>query len=243
MSQGSSSGGLRKESRNYCCGIVDDHQLFAESLKLVLERKFRCFNCLIARNGREALQLVTRNHLEFLLVDIHLPDMNGVELTRQLLQHDPSLRVVILTMDSSPDTVFQAITSGACGYLLKTSDLNRLYRDLTAILEGDVVIGVEVASLLFKRLRDVSKPRASSHSPLLERLSPRELEVLQRVVQGKDNRTIAQELFISEKTVKNHVAHILEKLEVSNRLQLVLFTLREGLLEESPGSEGLSWVF
>jgi DNA-binding NarL/FixJ family response regulator len=218
-------------TRRYCCIIVDDHRLFAESLKLALEREFTCCDCLVVESAREALELASQERGDLFFVDVHLPDMSGIELARRLLTMNPSLRVVMLTVDDSPETVSRAIAAGVSGYLLKTVSLERMYKDIAAILEGDVVIGVEVASILFERLRKLPKPGGRRQSLLFEHLSPREREVLLEVAQGKDNQAIAKELFISEKTVKNHLAHIMEKTGVRSRLQLVVLAIQEGLLE------------
>ncbi|MBC7216787.1 MAG: response regulator transcription factor [Candidatus Caldatribacterium sp.] len=221
-----------RESCSYCL-IVDDHRLFAESLKLVLEQKFQWCSWVIACSGKEALQFAAHGKVHLALVDIQLPDMNGITLIRRLLELNPKTLVVALTVDESPETVIGAVTSGACGYLLKTSSVERMCRDLGAILEGDLVIGTEVVPLVVSHLRRSGpSQRSNSLSPLVGRLSQRELEVLALVVQGKDNRTIARELFISEKTVKNHVNRILEKLGVASRLQLVVLAFREGLLND-----------
>lgn len=244
MSQGESGEGFQKSTQYRHCVIVDDHRLFAESLKFALEREFGCLKCTVVCSAKEVLEFVTREKVDFLFVDVHLPDMNGIELTRRLLAIDSSLRVVILTVDDSPETAFQAIASGASGYLLKTSSLERMRKSLATILEGDVAIGLEVASLLLERLKRFPKSESSSRSPLLERLSPREKEVLFLVARGKDNRAIAQELFISEKTVKNHIARIMEKTGISSRLQLVVFAIQEGFLDRvTPGPQEPSGAF
>ena len=211
MAENGPSGEPGEATRRYRCVIVDDHRLFAESLKVALERQFACCDCFAVSSAGEALELASQKDFDIFFVDVHLPDMSGIELTRCLLTMNPLLRIVMLTVDDSPETVSQAIAAGASGYLLKTASLERMYKDIAALLEGDAVIGVEVASLLFERLRKLPKPGKQRRSLLLERLSPREREILLEVAQGKDNQTIAKELFISEKTVKNHLAHIMEK--------------------------------
>lgn len=223
---------LGEEKRVFRCVIVDDHRLFAESLRFVLRQGFPHLDWVTACSAEEALRLAPQDGTKLFLVDVHLPDMNGVELTRRLLEVNPSLQVVILTMDNTLETAVQAIASGANGYLLKTAPVERVYKDLEAIFEGDLVISAELLPFLFTAIQRVHSPRQHALSPSLQCLSSRELEVLSKVVQGKSNQKIAQELFISEKTVKNHVAHILEKLGIPNRLQLIIFALQEGLLPE-----------
>lgn len=224
--------GARGGRKDHLCVIIDDHQLFAESLKLALQQNFPDFHYLLAYNGQEALQIASQHEVRLFLVDVHLPDMSGVELLQRLFKLNPCSQAVMLTVETTLEVLFKAIACGASGYLLKTSPLERIYKDLVAILEGDLVISSEILPHLFTRLRRAYGPNKRLLSPAFESLTPRELEVLYKVVQGKDNRTISQELFISEKTVKNHVAHILEKLGLPSRLQLIVFAFREGLFAE-----------
>lgn len=231
-------GDVKEGREDHLWVIIDDHQLFAESLKFALQHNFPDFHYLLAYNGQKALQIASQHEVKLFLVDVHLPDMSGVELLQHLFRLNPCSQAVMLTVETTLEVLFQAIACGASGYLLKTSPLERICKDLVAILEGDLVISSEILPRLFARLRRAYGPEKRLLSPTFESLTPRELEVLYKVVQGKDNRTISQELFISEKTVKNHVAHILEKLGLPNRLQLIVFAFREGLLAEEKGPSG-----
>ncbi|NSW76764.1 MAG: response regulator transcription factor [Candidatus Atribacteria bacterium] len=230
MGRKSFSQNFAGESEPCNCVIVDDHRLFAESLKFVLEQNFSRCHCTIACNAQDALQIASQDTAQLFLVDVHLPDMSGVELTRRIFEIHSGCKVIMLTVDDTLETVFQAIASGANGYLLKTSTLERICKDLSAILEGDLVISAEILPRIFERLKRAYGSERRNPSPVLKNLSPREMEVLHKVAQGKDNQTISQELYISEKTVKNHVARILEKLGVPNRLQLIVFAIQEGIL-------------
>ncbi len=209
--------------------IVDDHRIFGEGLKRLLEHKAGFNDFLLYTNATDALRTIPREKPDLSLIDINLPDMDGVELTRKILKQEPALKVVILTVDDSKKTVLPAISSGAYGYLLKSASLNNIISSIFTVLEGDLVIGAEVAPLVFGELRDLVKSIDKPPSPLLERLGKREHEVLQKVAEGKGNHAIADELFISEKTVKNYVSHLMEKLEVPDRMQLIVFAIKEGL--------------
>jgi len=212
--------------------IVDDHLLFADGLKNLLELKGGFRNCLVYHNSTEALKMIPIEKPHLSLIDINLPDYDGVELTKKILSKDPSLKIVMLTIDDSRETVFRAITSGACGYLLKNAPFMTILRDISAALQGDIVIGMDVAPLIITELRNLYSKNKKAVSPKLKMLSPRELEVLKEIAQGKNNQTIAETLFISEKNVKNHLTNILAKLEIEDRMKLIVFAIKEGLLEE-----------
>jgi len=217
---------------NVKLAIVDDHLLFADGLKNLLELRGGFRNCLIYHNSADALKKIPIEKPHLCLIDINLPDYDGIELTKKILSKEPSLKIVMLTIDDSRETVFRAITSGACGYLLKNAPFMSILRDISAALQGDIVIGMEVAPLVISELRSLYAKNKKAHSPRLKVLSPREREVLKEIAQGKNNRTIAQTLFISEKTVKNHLTNILAKLEIEDRMKLIVFAIKEGLLEE-----------
>lgn len=217
---------------NVKLAIVDDHQLFADGLKNLLELKGGFRNCLVYNSSNDAMQKIPQEKPHLSIIDINLPDYDGVELTKKLLSKDPSLKIIMLTIDDSRETVFRAITSGAYGYLLKNAPFMSILRDINAALQGDIVIGMEVAPLIMNELRSLYTKGKKITSPQLKVLSNRELEVLKEVAQGKNNNSIAETLFISEKTVKNHITNILGKLEIEDRMKLIVFAIKEGFLEE-----------
>jgi len=159
------------------------------------------------------------------LVDLHLPGLGGLDVVKVLREKMPGLRVLILTMDASGESLFRALSLGVQGYILKSSSFAKITRDIQAALQGDTVIGGEMMGYLAERGR--SKARQGGSKAFGE-LTPREKEVLRLIVQGKDNREIAQELFLSEKTVKNYVTNILTKLNLEDRVKLVIFAIQEG---------------
>lgn len=213
--------------------IVDDHLLFAEGLKSLLEARGNVKQCFVCQNGVEALQRIPLERPHLALVDVHLPDMDGVELTRRLQGKVPYLKVVMLTVDDTLETALRAITAGAVGYLVKSAPFPRILQGIQAALQGDIVIATEVAPLVIGELKKAFVRQGRKPSPIFQVLSPREREILRAVVEGKNNATIAEELFIAEKTVKNHLTSILTKLNIENRVKLILFALKEGFLEES----------
>lgn len=210
--------------------IVDDHLLFAEGLKELIEEKGSLGHCVIYQNGEEALQEILATKPDLVLLDLHLPGLGGLEIARILREKMPNLRILVLTMDVSSRSLLEALALGVSGYLVKSSPFTRILQDIKTALQGDMVIGTEMAQYLAQGLQFLhSEPKTSR---AFDELTKREKEVLQLVVQGKDNRTIAEELFLSEKTVKNYVTNILNKLNLEDRVKLVVFALREGLSPE-----------
>ncbi|MCD6155866.1 MAG: response regulator transcription factor, partial [Candidatus Atribacteria bacterium] len=185
--------------------IVDDHALFADGLKALLESKTKIGYCSIFTSGKEAIQEIPLEKPDIVLLDIHLPDANGIQLAEELKTRLPNLKVLILTMDASKEFLIQAISAGVNGYLLKTAPFSKITSCIEAALEGDMVFAEEVSGMLLEEFKK-NLPTPKKTSPLLEQLSKREKQILTLVAQGKDNQSIARELFISEKTVKNYVS-------------------------------------
>lgn len=212
--------------------LVDDHLLFAEGLRELLESRGNMICRLVCSNGAEALQRIPLERPHLALVDVHLPDMDGVELVRRLQVRIPQLKAVMLTVDDNLETALRAITAGASGYLVKSAPFPRILQGIQAALQGDIVVAAEVAPLVIGELKKIYVRQGRKPSPIFQVLSPREREVLRAVVEGKSNAAIAEELFIAEKTVKNHITSILTKLNIENRVKLIIFALKEGFLEE-----------
>ncbi|MDI3543301.1 MAG: two-component system, NarL family, response regulator DegU [Candidatus Atribacteria bacterium] len=223
---------LSETNSNLKIAIIDDHLLFAEGLKNLLEAKAGFLQCLIFNNAYQALQRLPQENPHLSLVDINLPDMSGIELTRKLLSKNPSMKIVILTMDDSKETILNAITAGAYGYLLKSSSFSNILKDIQAVLQGDIIISAEVAPKIMEEIKRFYHPKQKENSSFLKLLSEREKEVLREIAKGKNNKAIAEELFISEKTVKNHLTNILTKLNIEDRMKLIVAAIKEGILEE-----------
>lgn len=212
--------------------IVDDHALFADGLKALLESKTKIGHCSIFTSGKEAIQKIPLEKPDIVLLDIHLPDANGIQLAEELKTRLPNLKVLILTMDASRELLIQAISAGVNGYLLKTAPFSKITSCIKAALQGDMVFAEEVSGMLLEEFKK-NLPTPKKTSPLLEQLSKREKQILALVAQGKDNQSIARELFISEKTVKNYVSNILSKLGIENRMKLIVFALEAGILKSN----------
>ena len=158
-----------------------------------------------------------------------MPGAGGVETTRRLSSLAPLSRVVVLTISADDDDVMNAVMAGACGYLLKDSSIQELIAGIRAASEGESLISPQIAAKVLQRLRAQSKD-ADAAEMIRAELSDRELEVLKLIANGKDNAQIARELFISPKTVKNHISNILMKLQIENRIQAAVYAVRSGIV-------------
>lgn len=223
-----------KKEKPLCIAIVDDHLLFAEGLKVLIEEE-QFGTCTIYQDGEEALRGIPFGSFDLVLVDLHLPRTSGFDLVKMLRQKVPKLRIVILTMDASRESFFEALSLGVQGYILKSSSFSKIANDLRTALQGDLVIGTEVVPYLLQGVQ-VPKSREEMERSL-QILTEREKAVLRFLVQGKGNETIARELGLSEKTVKNYVSTILNKLGFEDRVKLVVFAIEEGFFKEEPGKK------
>jgi DNA-binding NarL/FixJ family response regulator len=188
--------------------VVDDHDLFRTGLKNLLE-------------GDLAPDVV--------IMDLNMPGLTGVETTRQLAGIAPLTRVVVLTISADDDDVMDAVMAGACGYLLKDSSIQDLIAGIQAAAAGESLISPQIASKVLQRLRAQSSSEDAAATIRAE-LSDREIEVLKLIANGNDNAQIARELFISPKTVKNHISNILMKLQIDNRIQAAVYAVRSGIV-------------
>jgi DNA-binding NarL/FixJ family response regulator len=204
--------------------LADDQLLFVESLKTVLETRASDLSIQdIAHNGLEAVEAVRRRQPDIVLMDIRMPVMDGVEATRIIHQEYPEVAIMMLTTFDDDEYVTEALKLGAAGYLLKDSPPNELIAAIRSLLQGSVIISPQVANKLL-RIGDAEKrrdPAAETDPGLLKFLSRREIEILRLIGQGEDNTGIAERLFISEQTVKNHVSVIYSKLNIHNRIKVM----------------------
>lgn len=219
--------------------IIDDHQLFREGVKRILDFE-RSFNVVAeGDDGTEAISLVEEHHPDVVIMDINMPNVNGVEATRQLIEKHPESKVIILSIHDDENYVTHALKTGASGYLLKEMDADALVEAVKVVAEGGSYLHPKVTHNLvneYRRLATVSTGGGSSYAqPELRRplhlLTRRECEVLQLLADGKSNRGIGEALYISEKTVKNHVSNILQKMNVNDRTQAVVVAIKNGWVE------------
>lgn len=206
--------------------VVDDHELFRGGvIGLLQERGIDVVGeaGLAADGIRQAAAIGPC----VVLMDLNLPGMSGVEATHRLTATAPLARVLVLTVFVDDQHVIDALLAGACGYVLKDAPIEQIIEGIRAAARGESTISPRIASRLVRRLREPGEIEASA---LEEPLTPRELEVLELVVRGLDNSEIAQALYLSQHTVKNHVSTILMKLEVENRIQAAVRAVRSGMV-------------
>jgi DNA-binding NarL/FixJ family response regulator len=197
--------------------IADDHPLFREGMRGRLDRVDDIAVVGEAAGGDEAVQLARELAPHVVLMDIKMPGLNGIEATREILRANPSIGVLMLTMFEDDDSVFAAMRAGARGYLLKDSGGEGVVHAIRAVTSGEAVFGPGVAERI---VGFFSVPRSSQR--VFPELTEREEEILSLVAQGKSNQEIAARLFVSVKTVRNHVSNILLKLQVADRAQAVI---------------------
>jgi DNA-binding NarL/FixJ family response regulator len=208
--------------------VVDDHDLFRSGLKTLLEEQG--VNVVgEAPNGQTAIRLASELAPDVIVMDLNMPGMTGVETTRKLAGIAPLARVVVLTISADDDDVMDAVMAGACGYLLKDSSIQELIVGIRAAAAGESLISPQIAAKVLRQLRAQSSSEDAAETIRAE-LSDREIEVLKLIANGKDNAQIARELFISPKTVKNHISNILMKLQIENRIQAAVYAVRSGIV-------------
>ena len=208
--------------------VVDDHDLLRKGLRdLLTEHGLRVVG--EAGDGADAVRLVAHAAPDVVIMDLNMPRMSGIEATRRLAEVAPSCRVLVLTVSSDDETVADAIAAGASGYLLKDASGDEIAAGVRAAADGEALISPRIAARLLERLRPAEGPGAPGGARGAE-LTDREIEVLRLLAAGRDNAEIAQELFISPRTVKNHISSILAKLHVDNRIQAAVYAVRKGLV-------------
>ena len=211
--------------------IADDHPLFREGMRGRLDRVADIAVVGEAASGDEAVELAHKLEPHIILMDIKMPGLNGIEATREIQRANPQIGVLVLTMFEDDDSVFAAMRAGAKGYLLKDSGGEGVVHAIRAVASGEAVFGPGVAE---RMIGFFSAPRAAAPQRAFPELTEREEEVLSLVAQGKSNREIARQLFVSLKTVRNHVSNILLKLQVADRAQAVIRARDAGM-----GRDGL----
>ena len=208
--------------------IADDHALFRESLRALLEaRGVEVVG--EASNGKEAVDLALRLRPDLVLMDLGMPEVDGIEATRRLVAGNPEIRVVVLTASTDDEHLFEALQAGAQGYLLKNLEADSFFKLLMGAFEGQPALTPELSR---KILQAFTRRPQQPERPEPDALTERELEVLKLMVEGvTSNRHLARRLEVSENTVKFHVRNILDKLHLHNRAQAVSVALRKKMVE------------
>ncbi|MGM0902855.1 MAG: response regulator [Bacillota bacterium] len=220
--------------------IIDDHQLFREGVKRILDFEHSFEVVAEGDDGSEVMNLFELHQPDVIIMDINMPNINGIDATQQLIAKHPKAKVIILSIHDDENYVTHALKTGATGYLLKEMDADALINAVKVVAEGGSYLHPKVTHNLVKEFRRLSIQEGESSVQTIARveirrplhlLTRRECEVLQLLADGKSNRAIGDSLYISEKTVKNHVSNILQKMNVNDRTQAVVVAIKNGWVE------------
>ena len=211
--------------------IADDHALFRRGLNMVLESEVGVEVVAEADDGEDAVAKAAEFAPDVVLMDVRMPRMSGIEAARAIREVIPTTKIIMLTVSDDEEDLCEAVKAGANGYLLKEISNEEVADALRAVVQGHSLISPSMASKLLNEFNSLAKRAQETQQIAVPRLTDRELEVLKLVAQGRLNREIAAELYISENTVKNHVRNILEKLHLHSRMEAVMYAVREKLLD------------
>jgi len=209
--------------------ICDDQWIVCEGLEAILDAEPSIEVVGIAQDGAQALEMIPQVSPDVVLMDLKMPGMNGVQATRRIRDEYPDIKVLVLTTYAADEWVFDAIRSGASGYLLKGTPRASLIAAIKGTASGETYIDPAIAGTLFQQVTRQTVPPAATS--VFNSLSVRELEVLQLLAHGMSNSDIAQRLYLSEGTVRNYVSAILSKLDVDDRTQAAVLAIRYGVVD------------
>jgi len=210
--------------------IADDHALFREGVNAILKSVSDIEIVGEAGNGQDALTLASDLKPDVILMDIQMPDINGVEATQRILEIHSDVGIIIVTMLEDDDSLFSAMRAGARGYVLKGADKAEMLKSIRAVASGEALFGPAIAGRLLNLFHNnPSQPKSESLSTAFPDLTDREREILSFIARGDTNTDIAEQLTISLKTVRNHVSSIFNKLQVTNRAQAAIRARDAGL--------------
>jgi DNA-binding NarL/FixJ family response regulator len=213
--------------------IADDHPLFRDGLRALLASAPDTEVIGEAASGSEAIERALELQPDVVVMDLHMPEVNGIEATRRIVESSPHVGVLVLTMFEEDDSVFAAMRAGARGYLLKGSDHDETLRAIRAVGSGEAIFGAAIA----ERLMAFFASAPSVLPQAFPELTDREREVLELIARGETNAAIASRLSLSQKTVRNHVSNVFTKLRVADRAQAIVRAREAGLGRERRGLE------
>jgi DNA-binding NarL/FixJ family response regulator len=219
-------GGI-KMSKQINVMVADDHSMVREGIKQILELDGDIKVNAEAGSGRECIDILDEKNTDVLLLDINMPNMNGLQVLQYLREKKTNVKVLILTIHNEVEYLVRAVEIGVDGYVLKDSDSTVLKKAIFTINKGDSFIQPELTPLLKKRLED----KSTSPKLIEEKLTRREIEVLKLLAEGLFNKEVAYTLNISEKTVKNHVSNIFKKINVSDRTQAAVYAIKHNIVD------------
>jgi DNA-binding NarL/FixJ family response regulator len=214
--------------------IVDDHRVVREGLSAILQSKETIQVLGEAQDGQEAVEKARSLLPDVILMDVSMPKMTGVEATRIIKREFPHIGIIALTMYEEQQYIFDLVRGGATGYLLKDSDSDQIVKAIQSVYRGDSLIHPAVASKILAEFSLLAQKKGKKSGWVEHDLTEREITVLRLVADGKTNKEIANNLDLSEKTVKNHVRNIFHKLQVYDRTQAAILAIRKGLIELDP---------
>nr|WP_287411448.1 response regulator transcription factor [Pseudodesulfovibrio sp.] len=211
--------------------IVDDHPLFREGLKAIVNRDNRYTVCAEAGNGKEGIAIAKESHPDIMLVDISMPEKNGVQMIRELKSSLPKTQFIIISMHSEADYIVEAFRAGATGYMIKESASSQLIKGLDTVAAGELFLDNALSQeVVFKLLQSKPDTPGGSSDPY-STLTPREQEVMRMLAEGLTAKEVAEKLFISPKTVENHRTNLMKKLGLKSTVELVRYAARLGLID------------
>lgn len=207
--------------------IADDHDIIRQGLKRIISFEDDMFIALEAQNGQEALELLKQKDVDIVLLDCNMPIINGIQVLKSIKEQWNKIKVIMLTVENDRKTIHTAIDIGADGYILKDSAGTEIVNAIKLIYKGEKYIDKSLVSLLFSDIKINEKKPAS----ILDELSKREIEVLLKISKGLSNKEIGEQLYLSEKTVKNYTTNIFRKINVGDRVHATILALDNNIEE------------
>ncbi|OJV65659.1 MAG: DNA-binding response regulator [Clostridiales bacterium 38-18] len=206
--------------------IADDHALIREGIKKLLELEENFEIVALAGDGEQAITSIKETSPDVVLLDINMPVMNGIDCLKQIKQDYPEIKVIMLTIHEDAEYLIETINIGAEGYVLKDADVSSLVKAIQKVVQGEVYIHPTLSGIL---VREYKRKDKNMEDVIGNNLTKREYEVIRLISKGYNNKEIAIELFISEKTVKNHVSNIFKKIKVTDRTQAALYAIKHNI--------------
>lgn len=210
--------------------LVDDQDILVQGLKLILGTEEDIEICGTANDGKKAYEVCKWNRPDVVLMDIQMPEMNGVEATAIIKKQFPDIKIIVLTTFNDDQYIYDALKNGASGYMLKDTSPAEIAKAVRTVYNGGALIQSEVAVKVIDKFSQLAKETVDKPiDSKVELLTEREIEICKLIAEGKNNQEIAEELFLSQGTVKNHITRILIKLDLRDRTQLAVFTIKNDL--------------
>jgi len=210
--------------------LADDQDILTEGLKLILGSEEDIEIVGTADNGKKAYELCRIRKPDLVLMDIQMPEVNGVEATAMIKKDFPNIKIIVLTTFNDDEYIYEALKNGASGYLLKDTSPGEILKAVRTVYRGGALIPSDVAVKVLDKFSQLAQKTEYKYiDPRVELLTDREIEICRLIAEGKSNKEISEELFLSQGTVKNHITKILLKLDLRDRTQLAIFTINNDL--------------